>query len=99
MTSKKHTITGIFPPTFSTINGKRYLFPGWIPVDDSVTADDVEHINPYKNKTQSYLVKGSSGNTYEVIKSGITMTCNCPAGKFRGKCKHIDEIKNRTQES
>ena len=91
--TKKYRIEHIFPPCFSTIGGQRYLFPGWIPVEDHITFDDVEHINPYANiKTEEFKVTGSTGNKYIVTKRGDTTSCNCPAGKFRGMCKHIKKI-------
>jgi hypothetical protein len=34
---------------FSTIGGQKYLFPGWIPVEDHISFDDVEVTNPYAN--------------------------------------------------
>ena len=32
---------------FSTIGGQKYLFPGWITVEDHISFDDVEVINHY----------------------------------------------------
>jgi len=92
----KYRIEHIYPPTFATIGGQRYLFPGWIPVEDDVTFDDVEHINPYRNiKTEEFEVTGSTGNKYIVTKRGNELKCDCPAGKFRGSCKHSKQIKER----
>lgn len=78
---------------FSTIGGQKYLFPGWIPVEDHISFDDVEVINPYRNiKTEIFKVTGSTGNKYNVTKRGDAISCDCPAGKFRGMCKHIKKI-------
>lgn len=94
----KYTIRDIFPPVFSTINGQKYLFPGWIPVDEDVTRDDVLHINPYKSLQKREIeVSGSRGNKYivkvsETSSGSFNVTCNCPAGKFRGNCKHATKI-------
>jgi hypothetical protein len=89
----KYRIEHIFPPSFAVIGGQRYLFPGWIPVDDTVTADDVEHINPYASiKSETFQVTGSTGNKYNVTKRGNEFSCDCPAGKFRGMCKHIKNV-------
>jgi hypothetical protein len=93
MTKKKYTIAHLFRPGFATINGQRYLMPGWTPVADDITFDDVEHINPWKTKIEEFKVNGSKGNTYTITKRDNTLTCECPAGKFRGTCKHINEIK------
>ena len=89
----KYRIEHIFPPSFAVIGGQRYLFPGWIPVSDDITADDVEHINPYASiKSETFQVTGSTGNKYNVTKRGDEFSCDCPAGKFRGMCKHIKNV-------
>jgi hypothetical protein len=93
MTKKKYTIVDLFPPGFTTINGKKYLLPGWIQVDDDITLSDVEHIKPLKKNVQEFIVKGSKGNLYTVKKRGNSFICDCPAGKFRGICKHMNKIK------
>ena len=81
---------------FSTIGGQRYLFPGWIPVEDHISFDDVEVINPYAHiKTETFEVTGSTGNKYTVTKRGDKLSCDCPAGKFRGYCKHIKQIEEQ----
>mgnify|MGYP003132580288 CR=1 FL=1 len=91
--AKKYTIKHIFPPSFATINGQKYLFPGWIPVEDHISFDDVEHINPYAAiKSETFEVTGSTGNKYIVTKRGNDIRCDCPAGKFRGTCKHAKQI-------
>ncbi len=78
---------------FSTIGGQKYLFPGWIPVEDHISFDDVEVINPYDNiKKEIFQVTGSTGNKYTVTKNGNRLSCDCPAGKFRGTCKHSKQI-------
>jgi len=93
MPKKKYTINHIFPPSFATINGQRYLFPGWIPVEDDITFEDVEHINPYANvKVETFEVIGSTGNKYTVTKRDNQFSCDCPAGKFRGRCKHSAQV-------
>jgi hypothetical protein len=33
-------------------------------------------------------VKGSKGNTYTIINK----KCSCPGFKFRGSCKHINQV-------
>ena len=94
----KYTIRHIFPPFISMINGKRYIFPGWIPIDETVTMDDILHINPYANLQKREIeVLGSGGAKYTVTISqtstgGSRVSCSCPAGKFRGKCKHATKV-------
>lgn len=93
MSKKKYKIESHMGIAFSTIGGQKYLFPGWIPVEDHISFDDVEVINPFsKIKTQEFEVTGSTGNKYIVTKRGNNISCDCPAGKFRGMCKHIKKI-------
>mgnify|MGYP003625597543 CR=1 FL=1 len=79
---------------FATINDQKYLFPGWIPVEDNISFDDVDVTDPYANiKKDTYKVTGSKGDKYTVTNRNGTFTCDCPAGKFRGSCKHSKQIK------
>ena len=79
---------------FSTIGGQKYLFPGWIPVEDHISFDDVEVTNPYANvKSDTYTITGSRGDKYTVTNRNGQFSCNCPAGKFRGTCKHSTQVK------
>lgn len=78
---------------FSTIGGQKYLFPGWIPVEDHISFDDVEVTNPYANiKVEEYKITGSRGDKYTVTNRNGQFSCNCPAGKFRGTCKHSTQV-------
>ena len=55
--------------------------------------DDVEHINPYANiKSETYTITGSRGDKYTVTNRNGNFSCNCPAGKFRGYCKHSTQV-------
>ena len=91
--AKKYKIETHMGIGFSTIGGQKYLFPGWIPVEDHISFDDVEVINPYANiKTETYEVIGSTGNKYTVTNRNNQFSCDCPAGKFRGTCKHIKQV-------
>lgn len=96
LNDKKYQIKDIHPPAFSVINGQKYLFPGWIPVEDNTTFSDVEYTNPYRDlKEEVFKVKGSNGNIYTVKFKENRLKCDCPAGKFRGLCKHINQIKQQ----
>ena len=78
---------------FSTIGGQKYLFPGWIPVEDHISFDDVEVTNPYENiKKEEYQITGSRGDKYTVTNRNGQFSFNCPAGKFRGTCKHSTQV-------
>lgn len=95
MENIKYTIKDILPPAFVTLGGQKYLMPGWIPVEDSISFDNIFHDNPYKKTSKIYQVNGSGDNIYNVTLRGTTLFCDCPAGKFRGKCKHINQIKEK----
>jgi hypothetical protein len=38
-------------------------------------------------------VEGSKGNIYEVVQDQTGSSCTCPGFKFRGHCKHLEELK------
>jgi hypothetical protein len=78
---------------FSTIGGQKYLFPGWIPVEDHISFDDVEVTNPYANIiSKTYTITGSRGYRYTITNRNGKYSCDCPAGKFRGTCKHSLQV-------
>ena len=47
-------------------------------------------------QSKTYKLKGSRGRVYTVqlLNSGV-WTCTCPGNHFRGKCKHVDQIKKK----
>ena len=90
---KKIKVESHMSIAFATFNGQKYLFPGWIPVEDHISFDDVEVINPYANvKVEEYQVTGTRGDKYTVTNRNGKFSCNCPAGKFRGYCKHSKQV-------
>ena len=83
----------IYGPSFTTINSQKYLLPGWIPVEPHISFNDIEHINPYANiKSETYTITGSRGDKYIVTNRNGNFSCDCPAGKFRGYCKHSTQV-------
>ena len=46
-----------------------------------------------KPTNPSWEVQGSKGNVYTVEKTQTGFTCTCSGFKFRGHCKHIDQIR------
>ena len=93
-----------------TLNGT-FICPGWIPVEDGTTRDDVEfsddiiiepvsdstEVKPEPQKDIEFKVPSSNGKSEYVVKRqrGI-WSCNCPASTFRrGNCKHIKELETK----
>lgn len=48
---------------------------------------------PVKPAGQTWRVAGSKGNEYEVSLTGGAWTCSCPGHGFRGRCRHVDELR------
>jgi len=53
---------------------------GWVDAGGTIT------VNP------TWEIAGSKGSTYTVEKVGSTYTCSCPGFKFRGSCRHAQEV-------
>ncbi len=47
-----------------------------------------------KEDTETWLVDGSKGSKYTVIRTKNKWTCTCPGFQFRKTCRHIMELKN-----
>jgi hypothetical protein len=47
-----------------------------------------------KDDTQTWVVEGSKGSRYTVVRSRNIWTCTCPGFQFRKTCKHVTELKN-----
>ena len=45
------------------------------------------------SKNPTWKVLGSKGDIYTVEKTEHGMVCSCSGFKFRGRCRHISEIK------
>ena len=58
--------------------------------DLSLTLPEPEEIRP---GGQTWRVAGSKGNFYEVSLTGGSWTCSCPGHGFRGRCRHVDELR------
>lgn len=60
----------------------RHDIYGWAAVEQEVTT------NP------TWTIAGSKGSNYIVEKDGSVYTCTCAGFKFRGACRHIEEVAN-----
>ena len=96
---------GLIPPFTTTINGERYIRPGWYKLKPEEATPDIKDIAyyPYKAKkpelpniksNKVYKVKSSRGNSFYEVQMNMSgsMECSCPGYGFRRKCRHITEI-------
>ena len=44
--------------------------------------------------TRTWLIEGSRGSRYAVIRTRSTWTCTCPGFQFRKSCRHIKECQS-----
>ena len=42
----------------------------------------------------TWTVEGSKGAKYIVEKDGSVYTCTCPGFKYRGACRHVEEVES-----
>lgn len=56
------------------------------------TYEDPNEVAIADDDPNSWKFEGSKGNTYIVTNDGGHYRCTCPGFKYRGKCKHSDEI-------
>lgn len=92
-----------------TLSGT-YVCPGWHPVPDGTTRDQIEMIHPEgwippkkeepkkPGKDLFFDATSSKGDqTYKVTRIRGNWDCTCPAKSFRrGECKHIKKFKEET---
>ena len=96
-------------PAWTISNGQKYVVAGkWIPVPMDTDYHNI-HLYakyvPYKSQLEigTYRVRSkTSGSTYRVSaryamlgSKTIIVSCDCQAGKYRGKCKHGDAVKRK----
>lgn len=47
---------------------------------------------PPAPQARTWTVAGSQGNTYQVQLTGTQYVCECPGWKYRGHCRHVQEV-------
>jgi hypothetical protein len=47
-----------------------------------------------KDEVRTWVVEGSRGSRYTVVRTKNLWTCSCPGYQFRKSCRHITELKN-----
>lgn len=51
-----------------------------------------------RSQGQIWTVTGSKGDEYTVSLDSGRWSCTCPGHGFRGRCRHVDEIRNTTDQ-
>jgi len=93
-----------FPPAIISLQRGRFALPGWIPIDDDVTLEDLN--SKWKQPYPTEAVKTLADNVFPVLSSkgeheyyvtvkNNSFSCTCPGYGFRRRCKHVDQIKNQ----
>ncbi len=96
---------GLIPPFTMTLNGNRYIMPGWYKLSEDEDMPNIEDIRyyPYKpkkanipniDKNAIYKVKSSKGDKEYIVQlnSSGSLECSCPGYGFRRKCRHLTEV-------
>lgn len=47
-----------------------------------------------KDDVRTWVVEGSKGSQYTVVRTKNLWTCTCPGYQFRKSCRHVTELKN-----
>jgi len=92
------------PPCLADTASGRYAIGGstWIKVPDSTRFEDLPKymvheskrpVSPPDASVRSWAVVGSKGAHYTVRANQGRYTCSCPGFGWRGKCKHIEQVK------
>jgi hypothetical protein len=94
------------PPAIAKFNGITYVVPGWHPVPEGTTLEEANKywvkdipsgessINPTE-EVQKTVISKRTGEEYTVRFSGRYWSCTCMGFGFRGRCKHVEEIKKQ----
>jgi hypothetical protein len=99
----KYRIKSFLRPGMLTIQGKKYIMPGWIPCHPETQLTDIIHIKPIIKKVviekiekHEYEFMSSNGkDKYFVRVIGESIKCTCPGfWVSKGNCKHVKEIRS-----
>lgn len=96
--------TNAIPMVYDALDGKKYIMPHGIEVDNTITTDMVREIwnrdrlSPYKveipKPDKEFAIPSSSGDKlYMVTCIRERWNCTCPAFGFKKRCKHIEQAK------
>ena len=97
-------MSGPYPPLVSTMNGKTFAVSGshWVEILQDISDRVVNII--WKRPIQLEVVKpkelrkeflSSKGDKvyHTVVRSDGVKGCSCSGFKYRGRCRHIDELR------
>lgn len=92
------------PPALANLPSGRYAVAGstWIKVPHDTRFEDLDKYmvmerkrseSPSDASERVWAVVGSKGAHYTVRANHGRYTCTCPGFGWRGKCKHIEQVK------
>ena len=78
---------GLIPPFTMTLNGERYIMPGWYKLKPDEETPNID-------KNRIYKVLSSKGDKEYLVQMNNTgsMECTCPGYQFRRSCRHIKTV-------
>lgn len=93
-------------PAIAVFGGVTYVVPGWHPIPTGTTLKEVEdHWEKVtypdkpttfpKHEIEETVVSKRTGEKYTVSFHTQFWSCTCMGYGFRGKCKHIEEVKQK----
>ena len=97
------------PPLLSDFPSGRYAISGnvWIRVPADTTFADLDRYMVCERKSPEsrsdglhgvWAVVGSKGAHYTVRAQSGRYSCTCPGFGWRGKCKHIEQVKKENRD-
>jgi hypothetical protein len=97
------------PPCLADTASGRYAISGstWIKVPDNTRFEDLDKYMVYERKSPEsrsdglhgvWAVVGSKGAHYTVRAQSGRYSCTCPGFGWRGKCKHIEQVKKENRD-
>jgi len=106
MLSKDTIFKSFLPPAMTTLNGITYVVPGWHIVPEGTTLEEVnkhwvkdeltnEPIIIPDHEISETVISQRTGEAYTVQFSGRYWSCTCMGFGFRGRCKHVEQVKQK----
>jgi hypothetical protein len=95
------------PPSVANYPGQIYIMPYWIPFESQKQFDTIKQMHDALRSKEISRKQEKEKNpnrkewfikTYTVALENGVYSCTCPGYNFRGKCKHINGVKEGQHE-